>query len=71
MPMEPHGEEGRDKLRKATGRSTYPVIRGRPNGVTRPARAGQRNLNKIGLRGNTQGTEPSQYLEEKTSREIS
>lgn len=23
----PHGEEGRDKLREATGRSTYPVIR--------------------------------------------
>ena len=28
------GEEGRDKLRKATGRSKYPVIRGLPNGVT-------------------------------------
>jgi hypothetical protein len=25
---EPHGEEGRDKLRKAAGRSTYPMIRG-------------------------------------------
>jgi len=25
---EPHGEEGRDKLRKAAGRSTYPAIRG-------------------------------------------
>ena len=25
---EPHGEEGRDKLRKAAGRSTYPEIRG-------------------------------------------
>ena len=24
-------EEGRDKLRKATGRSKYPVIRGCPN----------------------------------------
>ena len=24
-------EEGRDKLRKATGRSTYPVIRRYPN----------------------------------------
>ena len=28
-------EEGRDKLRKAAGRSTYPLIRGLPNGVTR------------------------------------
>ncbi len=31
------GEEGRDKLRKATGRSKYPLIRGSPNGATRPA----------------------------------
>ena len=29
------GEEGRGKLRKATGRSKHPVIRGLPNGVTR------------------------------------
>ena len=28
------GEEGRDKLRKAAGRSKYPVIRGCPNGAT-------------------------------------
>ena len=28
-------EEGRDKLRKAAGRSKYPVIRGCPNGETR------------------------------------
>ena len=34
MPVEPQGDEGRDKLRKATERSTYPVIRGCPNGVT-------------------------------------
>ena len=27
-------EEGRDKLRKATGRSKYPIIRGYPNGET-------------------------------------
>ena len=33
--LELTGEEGRDKLRKAAGRSTYPVIRGCPNGVTR------------------------------------
>ena len=30
------GEEGRGKLRKAAGRSTHPVIRRLPNGVTRP-----------------------------------
>ena len=28
------GDEGRDKLRKATGRSKYPLIRGYPNGGT-------------------------------------
>ena len=33
--LELQGDEGRDKLRKAAGRSTYPVIRGLPNGVTR------------------------------------
>ena len=38
MPMEPQGDEGRDKLRKAAGRGTYPVIRGCPNGVTRMPR---------------------------------
>ena len=27
-------DEGRDKLRKATGRSKYPLIRGYPNGGT-------------------------------------
>ena len=29
------GDEGRDKLRKAAGRRTWPVIRGSPNGTTR------------------------------------
>ena len=31
-------EEGRDKLRKAAGRSTYPLIRRCPNGATRMSR---------------------------------
>ena len=42
MPVELHGDEGRDKLRKAAGRSTYPVIRGQPNGVTRAPRGAHR-----------------------------
>ena len=29
------GDEGRDKLRQAAGRSKYPLIRGFPNGTTR------------------------------------
>ena len=33
--LEPPGEEGRGKLRKAAGRSTHPEIRRLPNGVTR------------------------------------
>ena len=35
--LEPPGDEGRGKLRKAAGRSTHPVIRRLPNGVTRLA----------------------------------
>jgi hypothetical protein len=27
-------DEGRDQLRKSTGRSKYPLIRGIPNGAT-------------------------------------
>ena len=42
MPVEPHGDEGRDKLRKAAGRSTCPLIRGQPNGVTRGERSPHR-----------------------------
>ena len=44
--LELYGEEGRDKLRKAAGRSTYPVIRGLPNGVTRQERSCHYGLNQ-------------------------
>ena len=36
--LELSDEEGRGKLRKASGRSKHPMIRGYPNGVTRPFR---------------------------------
>ena len=66
--MEPSGEEGRGKLRKASGRSKHPVIRGWPNGVTRPVLiTGHPAVNKIVAGDKTQGTEPSKYLEEETS----
>jgi len=39
------GEEGRGKLRKAAGRSTHPVIRRQPNGVTRRKRFRHPHLN--------------------------
>ena len=35
--LAPGGEEGRGRLRKAAGRRERPLIRGCPNGVTRPA----------------------------------
>ena len=35
MPVALGSEEGRDKLRKARGRSKYPQIPGSPNGATR------------------------------------
>ena len=38
MPVALGGEEGRDKLRKAGVRSTYPFTPGYPNGVIRQQR---------------------------------
>ena len=37
--LAPGAEEGRDKLRKAAGRSKYPLIHGCPNGETRLRKA--------------------------------
>ena len=54
------GEEGRDKLRSATERSKYPVIRGFPNGATRR----ERSRHPAICRERTQGTETSKYLQE-------
>ena len=52
--LELPGDEGRDKLRKAAGRSKYPVIRGLPNGVTRALQTSARwGLKKISLQGHT------------------
>ena len=54
------GEEGRDKLRKATVRSKYPLTRGYPNGATRRERS-----RHPGLSGErTRGTETSKYPQE-------
>ena len=60
------GDEGRDKLRKAAGRGKYPLIRGCPNGATRPAEDRSPTL----LWGRTEGTETSQYLQEEKTRVI-
>ena len=56
------GDEGRGTLRKAAGRGERPLIRGSPNGETHTARCIPRGKR-------TQGTETSQYLEERTSKE--
>ena len=55
------GEEGRDKLRKATARGKYPLTRGYPNGATRGERSP--HPGKPGRR--TRGTETSKYPQEK------
>ena len=43
-------DEGRDKLRKATGRGTYPLIRGYPNGATRMSIPHAPYTESIGMR---------------------
>ena len=68
--LELSDEEGRGKLRKATGRSKHPVIRRCPNGVTRPGGAWSCMSESIGHARKTRGTEPSKYPKEKKSTEI-
>lgn len=63
--MELSGEEGRGKLRKATGRGKHSVIRGLPNGVTRAVEGRSCVGEHIAHASHTRGTEPSQYPEEK------
>ena len=53
-------DEGRDKLRKAAGISTYDLIRRYPNGATQHVE--DMLLRFIG--GRTRGTETSKYPEE-------
>ena len=59
------GEEGRTRLRKASGSCQEALIRGFPNGATRHV---ARHVIPQGRR--TQGSETSQYLKEKKSTEI-
>ena len=65
------GDEGRGKLRKASGSCKRASIRGYPNGGTRPGETWSRLPEQIGQYEQTQGSEPSQYLEEKKTRVIS
>ncbi len=60
------GDEGRDKLRKATARSKYPLTRGCPNGATRR----ERSRHPAIFRRRTWGTETSKYPQEEKVRTI-
>ncbi len=88
------GDEGRGKLRKASGSGKHALIRRYPNGATPPTTKCTLVIDPqyasvwwidrtrvciwwwgpcaeyIGVWGDTQGSETSQYLEEKKSTEI-
>ena len=68
--LAPTGDEGRGKLRKAPGSRKQALIRGCPNGETHPDELRVRPAESIGGHELTQGSEPSQYLEENKSTEI-
>jgi hypothetical protein len=63
-------EEGRGKLRKASGSRTQALIRGYPNGGTRRGEASPPVVEAIGDGGQSTGTETSQYREGKKSSEM-
>ena len=59
------GDEGRTRLRKASGSCQEALIRGFLNGTTR------HGVNRVtSSEGRTQGSETSQYLKEEKSNEI-
>ena len=66
--LELSGEEGRGKLRKATGRGKHSVIRRSPNGVTRAVEDRSCMGEYIAHASHTRGTEPSKYPVEKKPR---
>jgi len=59
-------EEGRGKLRKLPGISKHELIRQSPNGTTHRAEG---PVPPLGV-GQTQGTETSNYLQEKKEKSI-
>ena len=64
------GEEGRGKLRLAPGSRKQALIRGFPNGETHTGKTRVRLNESIVTHERTQGSEPSQYLEEKKETSI-
>ncbi len=59
------GDEGRTRLRKASGSCQEALIRGFPNGTTQHGA-----IHVTTSVGRTQGSETSQYLKEEKSNEI-
>ena len=68
--LAPEDDEGRGKLRKASGNRKQVLIRGCPNGETQRDELTLRPAEYIGWYESTQGSEPSQYLVENKSTEI-
>ena len=68
--MAPSAEEGRGKLRKATGSRKQALNRRYPNGETRRTEGPSRWDEHIVPREGTRGTETSKYPEEKKERSI-
>ena len=64
------GDEGRDKLRKATGSCTKAPIRGSPNGATQQVEDLLLRVESIDTVERTRGTETSKYPEEEKTRVI-
>jgi hypothetical protein len=65
MPRRAEAKKDVAKLRKAAVRSKHPVTRRCPNGGTRLVEDQSPVTESIGNEERTQGSEPSQYLQEK------
>ena len=68
--LAPEDDEGRGKLRKASVSRKQALTRGCPNGETQCDELTLRPAEYIGWYESTQGSEPSQYLEEKKATAI-
>ena len=68
--MAQRGDEGRGKLRKASGSRKQALIRGFPNGATRLGNTQSSPAECIGRWKRTGGSEPSQYPQEEKTRVI-
>ena len=64
------GDEGRGKLRKASGSRKQALIRGFPNGATRQGNTLSSPSEFIARWKRTGGSEPSQYPQEEKTRVI-